>query len=82
MPEDMTPMPENFMTLDARNLLCPMPVIRLQNAIGKMSKNEYVLVLCTDPGTKSDIPTWCRINGREVIWIREQGFEIRFLVRA
>jgi tRNA 2-thiouridine synthesizing protein A len=68
--------------LDARNLLCPMPVIRLQNKIGKMQKGEEILVLCTDPGTKSDIPTWCRINHREVIWIKEEGFEIHFLVRA
>jgi tRNA 2-thiouridine synthesizing protein A len=68
--------------LDARNLLCPMPVIRLQNKMGKMQKGEEVLVLCTDPGTKSDIPTWCRMNHREVLWIKEEGFEIHFLVRA
>jgi len=53
--------------LDARRLLCPMPVIRTQNRIKDMQAGEILEVTCTDPGALSDIPTWCRINGHRVI---------------
>lgn len=53
--------------LDARNLLCPLPVIRVQEKIKTLSRGDVLEVLCTDPGTMNDIPAWCRINGHEVI---------------
>jgi tRNA 2-thiouridine synthesizing protein A len=68
--------------LDARNLLCPMPVIRLQNAIRKCALGETLEVWCTDPGTKSDIPTWCRMNDHRVLSVTEVGFEIHFLIEV
>jgi len=68
--------------LDARNLLCPMPVIRLQNFVLKSSKGEMIQVRCTDPGTKSDIPTWCRMNDHRVVSMEELGFEIHFTIEV
>lgn len=56
-------------TLDARRLLCPLPVIRTQNAAKKLSIGDTLSVTCTDPGAESDIPTWSRINGHKVIEI-------------
>ena len=67
--------------LDARRLLCPMPVIRLQDCINKQSAGDHVRVTCTDPGTLNDIPTWCRINGHEVLDSQEEDDEFIFLVR-
>lgn len=54
-------------TLDARGLLCPMPVIRTQNAANELAAGDHLEVLCTDPGALIDIPTWCRINGHRVL---------------
>ena len=54
-------------TLDARRLLCPMPLIRTQNAIKKLSVGEILEVVCTDPGTEYDIPTWCRMYGHKLL---------------
>lgn len=58
--------------LDARNLLCPMPVIRTQNLVLTLSPGDTVDVSCTDPGALCDIPAWCRINGHEIIEARIQ----------
>jgi len=58
--------------LDARNLLCPMPVIRTQNLVLTLSPGDTVDVSCTDPGALVDIPAWCRINGHEIIEARIQ----------
>ena len=53
--------------LDARNLLCPLPVIRVQERVKTLSSGDVLEVLCTDPGTVNDIPAWCRINGHRVL---------------
>jgi len=62
--------------VDARNLLCPMPVIRCQDKVSGLNPNDIVEVVCTDPGAKNDIPAWCRINGHTVLDIIEQENEI------
>jgi tRNA 2-thiouridine synthesizing protein A len=67
--------------LDARRLLCPMPVIRLQDCLAKQPEGVKVRITCTDPGTLSDIPTWCRINGQVLLESVQQDNEYIFLVR-
>ncbi len=62
--------------VDARRLLCPLPVIRAQDAVVKLNTGDRVVVISTDPGAKADIPAWCRINGHEVLDIVEQDNEI------
>ncbi len=66
--------------LDARRLLCPMPVIKLQNCINKQEVGTRVEITCTDPGAMNDIPTWCRINGHNVVSSNELDDEYIFLV--
>lgn len=71
-------------TLDARNLLCPMPVIRVQDAMGSLAPGEEIEVRCTDPGAMSDVPMWCRVHGHEVLDVVEDldADEIRITIRA
>ena len=54
-------------TLDARKMLCPMPVIKTQNFVATLDQGDTVDVICSDPGAMNDIPAWCRINGHEVV---------------
>jgi len=53
--------------LDARNLLCPLPVIRTQNKVKTLKPGDRLEVICTDPGALQDIPSWCRVFGHNVI---------------
>ncbi len=59
-------MPE-ITKLDARNMLCPLPVIRTQNAVKSLNQGDTLEVIGTDPGILNDIPAWCRINGHQVL---------------
>jgi tRNA 2-thiouridine synthesizing protein A len=68
--------------LDARRLLCPMPVIRTQNQVEKMQSGEELEVICTDPGALSDIPAWARVNGHSIIETVQDEDEIRITVRV
>ncbi|MEQ1530125.1 MAG: sulfurtransferase TusA family protein [Methylococcales bacterium] len=54
-------------TLNARRLLCPLPVIRTQDKIKLMQAGEQLEIIATDPGVMQDIPTWSRINGHRVV---------------
>ncbi len=62
--------------LDARNLLCPLPVIRVQEMVKTLASGDVLEVLCTDPGAMNDIPAWCRINGHKVIDTRSMERDI------
>ena len=67
--------------IDARNLLCPLPVIRTQDGVANLQPGVLVEVLCTDPGVVHDIPAWCRMWGHEVCNIDEQEHEIIITLR-
>lgn len=68
-----TPLPWLTMTnktpilLDARNLLCPMPVIRVQEKIETLNTGDQIKAVCSDPGALHDVPAWARIHGHKVI---------------
>jgi len=62
-------------TLNARRLLCPLPVIRTQDKVKTMQPGEVLSVVCTDPGVMQDIPAWCRINGHKVLETRVDNGE-------
>ncbi|WP_100551239.1 sulfurtransferase TusA family protein [Caedibacter taeniospiralis] len=68
--------------LDLRRLLCPMPVIKTQNALKKMNTGEHLRVICTDPGVKHDIPAWCRINEYVIVEQFEENNEFIFIIKA
>lgn len=59
-----------------------MPVIRLQDFISDVESGDLIEVLCTDPGTRSDIPAWCRINGHELMSIDEHDDELVITVKV
>lgn len=61
--------------LDARRLLCPLPVIRTQDKVKQLSLGDVLTVTCTDPGVLHDIPAWCRINGHKVLDVVSSEYE-------
>jgi len=69
-------------TLDVRGQLCPIPVIRTQNKIRGLAPGDTLIVLCTDPGSLSDIPAWTRIHGHEVIGTEQTNKEIEITIKV
>lgn len=61
--------------IDCRRLLCPMPVIRVQDAVEKLPNGAQLEAVCTDPGALIDIPAWARINGHRLIETRTEDGE-------
>jgi TusA-related sulfurtransferase len=68
--------------LDCRRLLCPMPVIKVQDEVARLKDGDTLTAVCTDPGVLSDIPAWCRINGHEVLDTIEVDDEYRITIKV
>jgi tRNA 2-thiouridine synthesizing protein A len=69
-------------TLKLHRMLCPMPVIKVQNCVKQLPVGDQVEAICTDPGALNDIPAWCRINGHQVIECRTEGGEYIVLLQV
>jgi len=68
--------------LDAKRLLCPMPVIRTQDKVATLQHGDTLEVVCTDPGALNDIPAWCRINGHRVLSTRREDDEVFVVIEV
>ena len=68
--------------LDCRRLLCPMPVIRIQDRIAQLQPGDELQAVCTDPGVMQDIPAWCRINGHEILEQKVEDDEYILTIRV
>jgi len=71
----------SIVTLDARRLLCPMPVIRVQKKLKELAVGDLLEVTCTDPGTLQDIPAWCRMHGHTLMHSKEIDNEIIITIK-
>ena len=69
-------------TLNARRLLCPLPVLRTQDKVKQLNVGDRLEVICTDPGVMQDIPAWCRINGHKVIEATAGNHEYILLIEV
>ena len=66
--------------LDARGLLCPLPVIRVQDRIKQLAAGDVLEATATDPGTLHDIPAWCRVHEHRLLDFGKRGQEYHFRI--
>jgi tRNA 2-thiouridine synthesizing protein A len=69
------------LTLDLKGLLCPMPVVKLAQAVKKVNVGDLIEATATDPGVLADIPAWARTTGNELVTLEKLDRHIRFVVR-
>ena len=68
--------------LDTSGLLCPLPVIRTQDAIAKLAPGTRLQVIATDPGTMHDIPAWVRVHGHKIVAAEQKGDDFYFEIEV
>jgi len=69
-------------TLDVKGLSCPMPMMKVAKAMKGLNSGQVLEVLGTDPGTKSDMPNWCKKSGNELLEQSEpEGGVFRFVIQ-
>jgi tRNA 2-thiouridine synthesizing protein A len=68
-------------TLDARGLLCPMPVVKTAKAMKALEPGQVLKLLATDRGSIKDIPAWADTTGNELLDWHEEDGELAFYLR-
>jgi len=67
--------------LDLKGLLCPLPMVKVSQNIGKVEVGGVIRAVATDPGAMADIPAWAKSTGNEVLSAEKEGSEFVFLVK-
>lgn len=68
-------------SLDTSGKCCPMPIVELNKTMGRLASGEVLEMLATDPGTRTDIPSWCERTGNELLQSESDESGYRYLVR-
>ena len=66
--------------VDARNLQCPMPVLKVAQAINDIATGETLELIATDRGSLSDIPAWTKDMGHSLKEQFEAEGEYHFVI--
>ena len=67
--------------LDARGLLCPMPIVKTAKAMKELAPGEVLKLLATDRGSVTDVPAWTDTTGNELLEWHEEGDFFVYLIR-
>jgi tRNA 2-thiouridine synthesizing protein A len=69
------------LTIDAKGQKCPMPVLLTSRGIKKIQSGQVMLVEATDSGSKSDIPSWAKDTGNELLEASAEDGVFRYVIR-
>ena len=67
--------------LDAKGMLCPIPVIKARKAIKEIALGEVLQVLATDKGAVKDFEAWSRQTGNDLLDSSEANGVYTFHIR-
>ena len=67
--------------LDAKGLVCPLPVLRARKAIKSLAPGQVLEIHATDPASRLDVPHFCDATGNELLETRKEGEVLIFRIR-
>ena len=67
--------------LDCSGLLCPMPVVKVSDALKTLAPGQVLEVLADDQGVKADFPALCTGAGHGWLGFVQEGRSIRSFIR-
>lgn len=67
--------------LDARGLVCPLPILRTKQSLAGMTSGQTLKIVATDPGSVIDFQVFAEQTGNELLSLSESDKEFIFLLR-
>ena len=67
--------------IDARNLSCPMPVMKAKKALKGMSSGEVLYLIATDPASVQDLEILLESLNDELLEQAEGSGEFHFYIK-
>lgn len=68
-------------TIDARGLLCPLPVLKLRKRLKPVANGHCIDLLADDPAAVVDVPHFCAESGHELVSVDDAGDHQIYRVR-
>lgn len=72
--------PKNHIEIDARGLLCPLPVLRARKVLLGLRPGAQVLLRATDAASWLDVPHFCAQSGHVLIAAEDANGERRYII--
>jgi tRNA 2-thiouridine synthesizing protein A len=67
--------------LDARQLACPLPILRAKQSLSQMNSGQVLRIAATDKGAPNDFAEFCMKTGNELLASTAQDGEFVFYLR-
>jgi tRNA 2-thiouridine synthesizing protein A len=67
--------------VDARGLICPLPVLRARKRLAGMPPGSVLRLLTTDPAAAVDVPHFCAEAGHALLAEASEGAADVWLIR-
>ena len=68
-------------TVDAKGQKCPMPVLLTSRAAKNLGPGQIMVVEATDSGSRSDIPSWAKDSGNELLDTLDEDGVYRYVIK-
>ncbi len=68
-------------TLDARGLLCPLPVLKLRKRLKSLGPGEEIAMQADDPAAVIDVPHFCAESGHVLLSAAEADGVQTYVIR-
>jgi TusA-related sulfurtransferase len=63
-------------------MACPGPLLEAKKAIGSVTVGQTLEIMSGDPGSREDIPAWCKKTGHLYLGcIEKDGYDSLYVVR-
>jgi tRNA 2-thiouridine synthesizing protein A len=77
MPQEI----KSDLKLNLEGLLCPIPIVKVSQAIKNLPIGSVLEATATDPGVLADIPAWTKSTGNELLSMERQDKVITFFIK-
>jgi TusA-related sulfurtransferase len=67
--------------VDARGLLCPLPILRAKKALAEMESGQILKILATDPSAQRDFSAFAQQTGNALVQASLEDSVFTFLIR-
>lgn len=72
---------EEDVLVDARQLSCPMPVVKSAKAMRTLELGQVLKLLATDRGSIKDVPAWAQSTSNTLLGWHEDDGTLVYYVR-
>jgi tRNA 2-thiouridine synthesizing protein A len=67
--------------VDAKNLNCPLPILRCKKGLNELFSNQVLKIMATDPGSVKDFEAFCKQTGHTLLQLDQTDKVFTFYIK-